>query len=263
MFKEDEDLQSYVCDVCQHTDAADEIYIDQTEQKECWEGHNFCKQHIGNVKITSLNQIKELFDDYIGDHNSDNNYHIWLSFSKGLDIESVIKEIAHGSLNCSNSADNGFSDIFCPVCNLQEISDHDLLNYILNTRKLSRETIMEEIRATYGNYEKLQFSGLLHDKEYRNEKCSFELCLDSYSKEQLTLAALYGWFDLDDEIVIMPGCGYREMFDTIFAFITLDDVGEECDEKFIKNLLFTYFADYEPDKMFAMYQKNKTLKKLE
>ena len=266
MFKEDEDTQSYICDVCHHTDTASDIYIDNTEQKECFSGHNFCQHHIGHVKISTLDQIAELFADYVGDNSTDNSYGIMVAFNRNHDIETVIKDIAEASLRNSNSSDNGFSDIFCPICNLREISDHDLLNYILNTRKLSRATIMEEIKTAYGDYESLEASDLLNDKESRSNKYGFELCLEGYTKEEITLAALYGWIDNWTEWKnkrLVFGYKYQDMFNAILAFVSLDCVTEENSEQFVEKLLRIYFADYEPEKMFAMYQKNKLLKKLE
>ena len=262
-----ENVKVCTCDICKDTDMGSEVSIEDTDKKQCSRGHVFCASHIGHVKIDSLAKIAELINDHVNDDRDDRFYGMYVTLFHNQDIDDIIESAAKISLT-QTIYGAGFSDVFCPICNLKDISDSDLLRYVLNSRHLNRESLLVEMRLNYDNRKMAEAVGMLRAPKRSEEYGCTDVVIDlkGHIEAEKALAVLYGWMG-HFNTVTRWGDGPMnkdKITQRIFDFITGDIISEEYrDDEFIRKILNTYFGEYEPDKLFEMYKKDKILKKLE
>ena len=108
---------SFICKVCGENQSGWDLSLREAEMCECVKGHIFCNTHL----IGELNKPKS-------DENEDDE-----DYDEAYDIPSK----------------------HCPICQLQSITDRDVLEYLLKTRSITQAEIKLEITSKFKNHEEL------------------------------------------------------------------------------------------------------------
>lgn len=109
---------SFVCDVCNKTDEAQNIGLDDVEMVQCVNGHVFCEEHA----IGDINRFNHILtcDEYDEDYYEDFRYE-------------TPKE-------------------FCPICNLVTIPKDTYTLYLQRMSKKTKEEHLNDIRCRFRTY---------------------------------------------------------------------------------------------------------------
>ena len=108
---------------------------------ECKVGHVFCDSHMKDgAKTVSLEDKQE-------------KVLAWLE-EQGEDDEDILSDIKDGD---EGAIDDMYGDMLmnwpveqCPCCQLQTVTDDDLIAYLLNCYEQTKEEVEEEMRDRFG-----------------------------------------------------------------------------------------------------------------
>ena len=135
---------SFMCDFCGSVESG-YASLSDVEMIECRNGHTLCDHHAIDLqkhfqKCDEINEIRKIETEAQG-----KKYYHYDS-----DDRSEIPE-KH-----------------CPLCCLNQLSDHDELNYYRMRFSLSKEDVLEDIVETYQNY--VGFLGAVNEHNRRQRR---------------------------------------------------------------------------------------------
>lgn len=104
---------SFICQICGDVQSGWDMSFDEAGFVECENGHEFCVSHLIN--------LPDGMEEY---------------------------EFAyHSEVDCYE-----IPAIHCPICQMQELCDSDLINYVA-IKGLTRKKILQDIRDSFRTYE--------------------------------------------------------------------------------------------------------------
>ena len=109
---------SFICDVCGRSEGGFDVSLSDFEMCECVNGHVFC------------------YDEVV---NKEKSYTYYKTEYKNFD------ELITDKFDCD------IPSIYCPICQMQEISDDDLFDYVYKSYK-NRNELVKEIKEKFENY---------------------------------------------------------------------------------------------------------------
>lgn len=138
---------SYICEVCGRHEEGWNLGLSEAGMYECENGHTFCED-----EIVETPNYKEFLEQSIDDEKL-------LKKLNSMD-ESELEDLA---------MDYEFRyyvpEKYCPICNFLAYSDRDMSNYLLKTRRITREEVFEEVKKVNKRRRKL------YDSEYIQYVC--------------------------------------------------------------------------------------------
>jgi len=143
---------SFTCNVC-GTEQSGWMSVDEAGMFECENGHTVCKDHVRKDfdkkkfvnklieivdNLTKLGYVdKEKLKDYLKRINDDKT-----------DVEELIEIYEQ----CDEEHNYKRIAIFCPMCNLEKISDEDILLYLSKRDKFEINDVEDEMRKKFDTY---------------------------------------------------------------------------------------------------------------
>lgn len=121
---------SFICDVCGYVESGWDINLEEANMVQCENGHEFCESHL-------INLPENVDISYYCDDDSINN-------KECIDRENVPSK-------------------YCPLCQLDYISNYDYHWWLNHMLGLSRETVLQMIKERVKTYK--EFSKLRRDIE--------------------------------------------------------------------------------------------------
>lgn len=103
---------SFICQICGNVESGFDIGYNDAGFVGCENGHEFCEKHI-------------LYPD-----NKE-----WMEY-----------------IYTNEDWEYELSEKYCPICQMQELRDSDLIDYVA-TKGMTRENILEEIRGNFETYD--------------------------------------------------------------------------------------------------------------
>lgn len=141
---------SFVCDVCGRVEAGYDLMLKEVEMLMCKCGKCYCEKHMMSStrvadalkaleKYKDDDDISDLYeklskmnlDDVFSQNTSADDWNNFVSFFKNL-----------------NSGDY-MPSCLCPFCNLEYISDIDMLDYVLHVCNLEKNQIEKEMKERF------------------------------------------------------------------------------------------------------------------
>lgn len=145
---------SFICEVCGRHEEGYDLSIDDAEMLECENFHTFCVTHrrtpsieesyeyvINNFNEEQFDALKKLtlFD------KSMKPYELEIDFS--MAVKSVLMKTTEWPYEIPR--------MYCPICNLNEITSEDKFLYLCMKLGFNPDEITQEIKDTFGDLEDL------------------------------------------------------------------------------------------------------------
>lgn len=140
---------SYTCDVCGEECAGRDIGLSECEMFQCINNHTICIEH----QIDVTNEMKRtMLRNYTCSYSSD---------------EEVAEIKKQADILTGYQLEDYFDKIFdeyeyespperCPICQFQEISSKEAIQYIFKKNNTTKEEVMKEMKNSFSNYSELQ-----------------------------------------------------------------------------------------------------------
>ena len=149
---------SFICEVCNEELIGRDVCLSDAEMYMCVNGHTFCESHalevdsykdivIGLIK-NSIKSNKYYIEKY-GDCDSEVRRELLLSIDNGelVDYDELLDEYEFRYY---------FPVSHCPICQMEVVTDRDMVNYLVNQTGKSIEEIKEEIKYKYSTYDEIK-----------------------------------------------------------------------------------------------------------
>jgi len=126
---------SFVCDICGETASGWDMGLSDAGMYQCENGHTICEGEAGSINWKEFLQEVIVKDDLKLDELNDMD-------------DGELEDLA---MDYDFRYD--MSQKYCPICNLSTYIDGDMLKYLLKSRELTGDDILEEIKVKFGTYE--------------------------------------------------------------------------------------------------------------
>ena len=107
---------SFICQICGYVTSGWDMTSYEAGFVTCENGHEFCSEHLVNIP-----KDMESYD---------------FAYNNGIDYDDIPAE-------------------HCPICQMQVLSDKDLMSYI-ETKGMTRDVILEEISGRFASYDEFK-----------------------------------------------------------------------------------------------------------
>jgi len=132
---------SFVCDVCGETASGWDMGLSDAGMYQCENGHTICEDEAGSINWKEF--LQEVIDQ--DEHTSDG--------VKLIDELDNMEDSELEDLAMDYDFRYDMSQKYCPICNLSTYIDKDMLSYLLKSRDLTSENILNEIKTKFGTYD--------------------------------------------------------------------------------------------------------------
>ncbi len=141
---------SFRCDVCGEEYAERDASLSDCEMFKCINNHTICIEH----EILVTDDIKKtMLLNYTSKWSNDG----------GESVRTRAKELIDDNGNWEDYFYSTFGDYDyespserCPICQFQEISNSEAIEYIFKKNNTTKEEIMKEMKESFSNYSELQ-----------------------------------------------------------------------------------------------------------
>lgn len=132
---------SFICDICGREASGWDFGLYDAEMFECENGHIFCVDEAID-KTDEL--IKIIFDNEL--HLEKNNYQQDYTEEelRELGFDELVRLVSDGNY-C-------VPECICPICQFENYTDRDMLEYLLKKYSLKEEDILRDWKLLFGNY---------------------------------------------------------------------------------------------------------------
>lgn len=107
---------SFICQICGYVTSGWDMTSYEAGFVTCENGHEFCSEHLVNIP-----KDMESYD---------------FAYNNGIDYDDIPAE-------------------HCPICQMQVLSDKDLMSYI-ETKGMTRDAVLEEISGRFASYDEFK-----------------------------------------------------------------------------------------------------------
>ena len=136
---------SYICEICGENVSGFDLCIDDAGMFECENGHVLCLEH-------ALNPSKDEILKYIRESGYD--------YGETFEELEKMKEDDLRDLIFRWEYLHEVPEIFCPICQFEEYSSHDMARYLLTQYEVPKDEVFTKIKA------KNKRRRVLYDFEY-------------------------------------------------------------------------------------------------
>jgi hypothetical protein len=142
---------SFVCDICGEECSGWDMGLTEAGMHECVNGHTVCDEHIKEMGVKyndmSFNE-KKAYCLEIVDYESIKN------IINKIDDEDDLDDLYENDIEGDNRYNMPASQ--CPCCLLVNITDKQLLKFLLFDKGVCREDVEDEIRTRFSDYEEMR-----------------------------------------------------------------------------------------------------------
>ena len=124
---------SFTCDVCKHTDSG----------WECVNGHIFCEDHVVEPSTVELRELLEEIQEDIGDPDLEDE----MNTTADDDLLDLYNRWKNDEERYECSAK------LCPICNMDVLTDNDLIKLLLKRMSTTRDEITKATKKEFENAE--------------------------------------------------------------------------------------------------------------
>ena len=136
---------SYICEVCGSVEGGYDIGLSDVDMVECEYGHTFCNCHlITPNKKQKLNYLKK---------KSKKSFTIPLDTISEEKLDELLEEVGISEDNDYDIYE--YPSLFCPLCNLEHISDEMKLSYLLKAVNKKETDLAKEILSQFEDLDAL------------------------------------------------------------------------------------------------------------
>jgi len=132
---------SFVCDVCGETASGWDMGLSDAGMYQCENGHTICEGEVGSINLKEF--LQEVIDQ--DEYTSDG--------VKLIDELNNMEDSELEDLAMDYDFRYDMSQKYCPICNLSTYIDKDMLSYLLKSRDLTSENILNEIKTKFVTYD--------------------------------------------------------------------------------------------------------------
>jgi len=118
---------SFTCDFCDSTESGWDMGLAEFDMVECSFGHLFCEGHC--------------------EIGLDNPKAVYAFLEKNPECRDLDKDDMKSEMR------ENFPSQFCPLCQLEGISTHDVIQYYKLRFGLNQDEVIQDIKDTFGTYE--------------------------------------------------------------------------------------------------------------
>lgn len=150
-FVSNSSTSSFVCDVCGEECAGRDIGLSECEMFQCKNDHIICIEH--EIQVTK-EMKREMLRNYTSNYSSE-------------EVVAEVRKQANTLPTTGYELEDYFDEIFtdytyespperCPICQFQEISSKEAIQYIFKKNNTTKEEVMKEMKNSFSNYSELQ-----------------------------------------------------------------------------------------------------------
>ena len=154
-FVSNSSTSSFICDVCHEVVAERDLCITDAEMYQCTNGHTFCEIHAleatpEDVAADIVRHAEIKLKEYPSKW-----WEEALESAKQLqekedlcmeDIEEYLEE---------DEGRYAWPSCFCPICNLEDLRDSDVKDYLLKKAGMTKEELVSSVKAEFNNINNL------------------------------------------------------------------------------------------------------------
>ena len=148
---------SYTCDLCGVTASGWDIDLAECGLVQCENGHTYCRDHAENWNKQSDISREEKIKRIIGGEGT--NPETDDPFTEFELLQMNAEELNDAYEAFLEDVEDGSDELpaeKCYICQMQALPDREMFVYLMQKLGLSRESITEEARSTFGSYEKFK-----------------------------------------------------------------------------------------------------------
>ncbi len=159
---------SFLCDVCGNIESGYDLSLSDFDMYQCTNSHIFHDHEmIGNLSawdyeevVTELNSRLESYKDRFEKSKSSDWLKSTIARLEGdiaqlkaePDDEGLLEEITEKyELN-----DSYVSPKYCPICQLKEMTDSDIITYLYKKSGLGYKALLKKVKENFSTYEELK-----------------------------------------------------------------------------------------------------------
>lgn len=140
---------SFVCEICGRAEGGYELGLSEAGMTECENYHVFCEEHLLEIDYASIASLK-IKSLYTEPYDEDTLQDL-LELEKDLSRYEIRKILRNHDID-----EDYVSETECPICQMQEITDRDLLAYIYQRFNINETEMTEEMKKRFATYNKFQ-----------------------------------------------------------------------------------------------------------
>lgn len=256
-------IYAYECEVCGDTECEGDITY--TEKKECTTfGHVYDIKH-SNGKVNSTERLYNVVLDYTrADGVINNPFEVTQDcFLRNRNVAYIIKKHVEEAFKARDYY-SGSSSVFCPICNLQALSDSDVMRYLLFVAGKTKKTVVDEIKKKYGDYKTFNKAippGLFVPAQFEHDE-GYEINLRAYNDEHLLLVVLSAAAGIKDERLFENSLSIEVMHEILVKVALDTDFCYDFTEDSITEMIDNYFPSVSAENLLTEVKKIKILRKL-
>lgn len=139
---------SFTCDVCGNTESGMDACASDLGFEQCVNGHCFCQDHQDGLEGGSPEQLRTEIASIIKGKTWRDDAWKKEALQQLADTEDEdLEQLFEDEYN-----DDGCSPCSCPLCQLQDVSDSDMLKYLYLKLGTDYKSTVSEIRSKFGSY---------------------------------------------------------------------------------------------------------------
>lgn len=164
---------SFICDVCGGVESGWDLCLSDVDMYECENGHVFHDFHMKTAYPSELTyeQILDILESRLVsaensvEFNPDSSWAIERFENLKKDIEELKDKkededlpLIIDSLTSDHELDSNYdlSSKWCPICQMESLSNSDIVGFLYKKLNSTKENIMSEMREKFSNYDELK-----------------------------------------------------------------------------------------------------------
>lgn len=149
---------SYICEICGNNESAWDASLSELGFRDCEHGHIYCESHAMNPTVDEfINNVKAYYnnDKYMSEEDKANEIskvtEILSQYNGSLTIDKISEDV----FDFENNFDEQLS-CQCPICSMSNITDEDIMAYLLIKDNSTKEDIINEIKLKLFDYDTMR-----------------------------------------------------------------------------------------------------------
>ena len=147
---------SFICEVCGQDASGYDMCLSDAEMYECVNGHIFCESHalpMGEDKEFCISLVTGSLQSAIGSLTKDPSSKYYKEqveeSTKLLERLNSGEETDYDSVMSDYEFRYEFPEQYCPICQMQHVTDNDMVAYLLKKNSVTRDSVISEMKSTF------------------------------------------------------------------------------------------------------------------
>ena len=150
---------SFICDVCGREESGYDISLCDCEMRQCRRGHTFC---VDESVCEPADLDTEVIRKMLIEDEKDRTWKTPDEIEKKVaDLELMSADEL--SREAEEISDYEVPNVCCPVCQMQVVTDADMLKYLIKKQNTEKKSLVEQIQGEF-NKDYIAFSNFLKEE---------------------------------------------------------------------------------------------------